>query len=123
MVIKLLGLVLWGKLLMMFLNETGSRDVIWIGLIVMRSKRRKGRPMRWRIPWWRPLIQERRPVAVTSDGLLRVPEEVEDLVIVSHRRSGDIVHVSPPELVGVLVAGVGIVSVHLRLNVRVRAAT
>ena len=82
-----------------------------------RSKRRKGRPMRWRIPWWRPLIQERRPVSVTSDGLK------EDLVIVSHRRSGDIVHVSPPELVGVLVAGVGIVTDHLRLNVRVRAAT
>ena len=74
MVIKLLGLVLWGKLLMMFLDETGSRHVIWIRLIVLRSKRRKGRPMRWRIPWWRPLIQERRPVAVTSDGLLRVPE-------------------------------------------------
>ena len=124
MVIKLLGLVLWGKLLMMFLDETGSRHVIWIRLIrLMRSERRKGRPMRCRIPWWRPLIQERGAVAVTSDGLLRVPEEVEDLVIVSHRRSGDIVHMFPPELVGVLVAGMGIVTVHLRLNVKVRAAT
>ena len=123
MVIKLLGLVLWGKLLMMFLDETWSRHVIWIRLIMMRSKRRQGRPMRCRIPWWRSLIQERGAVAVTSDCLLRVPEQVEDLVIVSHRRSGDIVHMFPPELVGVLVAGVGIVTVHSRLNVKVRAAT
>ena len=56
MVIKLLGLVLWRKLLMVFLDETGSRHVIWIRLIMMRSERRKGRPMRCRIPWWRSLI-------------------------------------------------------------------
>ena len=60
---------------------------------------------------------------MTSDSLLRVPEEVEDFVIVSQWRSRDIVHVSSPELVGVLVAGVGIVTGHLRFNVRVRAAT
>ena len=60
---------------------------------------------------------------MTSDSLLMVPEEVEDFVIVSQRRSCDIVNVSSPELVGVLVAGVGIVTGHLRVNVRVRAAT
>ena len=69
--------------------------------------------MRWRISRRRPLIEKWRLIAVTSDSLVRVPEEVEDLVIVPHRRSGDIVHVSPPEPVGVLVA------VHLRLSVRV----
>ena len=121
MIFKLLDLVLRRKLFKLFFAKFMMRYMIRIWLIMLGSKRRKRRPCgrRWGISWWRSLVEKRRTIALTSEGLVRVSEDVENLVIVPHWRSRDIVHLPTPELVGVLIASVGDVT---RLRVKLRAA-